>query len=54
MKHTLFVCGDTHGMTKDTQKLNSENFPEQKELTKDDVLIQLGDFGWVWFPLGAE
>ncbi len=50
----LFVCGDTHGMTKDTQKLNSENFPEQKELTKNDVLIQLGDFGWVWFPLGQN
>lgn len=54
MKHKLFVCGDTHGMTKDTQKLNSDNFPEQKELTKDDVLIQLGDFGWIWFPLSQN
>ena len=54
MTNRLFVCGDTHGMTKDTQKLNSENFSQQKELTKEDVLVQLGDFGWVWFPLGAE
>lgn len=54
MKHKLFVCGDTHGMTKDTQKLNSDNFPEQKKLTKEDLLIQLGDFGWVWFPLGKN
>jgi len=54
MTNRLFVCGDTHGMTKDTQKLNSENFSQQKELTKEDVLVQLGDFGWVWFPLGQN
>jgi hypothetical protein len=30
--------------------LNTSNFPEQKKLTKEDVVIQLGDFGWVWYP----
>ena len=45
----IFVCGDTHGRSQDTKKLNSRNFPEQKELTKEDVVIQLGDFGWVWY-----
>jgi len=46
-KNRIFVCGDTHGIPRDSKKLNGTNFPEQKELTKDDVLIQLGDFGWV-------
>lgn len=54
MKNKIFVCGDTHGLPKDTRKLNGTNFPEQKELTKDDVLIQLGDFGWVWYELGTN
>jgi len=50
----IFVCGDTHGRNIDTSKLNGRNFPEQKELTKDDVVIQLGDFGWVWYPFGKN
>ena len=54
MKNKIFVCGDTHGLPRDTKKLNGQNFPEQKELTKDDVLIQLGDFGWVWYEIGVN
>lgn len=50
MTNRLFVCGDTH-IPHDIQKLNTRNFPEQKELTKDDVLVQLGDFGGIWYPL---
>jgi len=50
----IFVCGDTHGLPKDTKKLNGTNFPEQKELSKEDVLIQLGDFGWVWYEIGVN
>lgn len=46
-----FVCGDTHGSEQDTKKMNTRNFPEGKELTKEDVLFQLGDFGWIWYPL---
>ena len=54
MSGRIFVCGDTHGLAHDTHKLNSRNFPEQKVLDKDDVLIQLGDFGWVWYPFGEN
>jgi len=43
----IFVCGDTHG-SYDIKKLSTKNWKEQKELTKDDVLIQLGDFGFIW------
>jgi len=43
----LFLTGDMHGY-EDIYKLNSKNFPQQKELTKDDYLIVLGDFGLVW------
>jgi hypothetical protein len=42
-----FVVGDFHGDL-DIRKVSNKNWPEQKELTKDDVLIQLGDFGLVW------
>lgn len=54
MKNRLFVCGDTHGMPRDTQKLTGKNFPEQKELSSDDVVVQLGDFGWVWHGFGQN
>lgn len=49
----IFVCGDTHG-SHDIRKLSTRNFPEQKELTKEDVLIQLGDFGLIWHPIGED
>ena len=47
----IYITGDTHGMI-DWEKINTTRFPEQKELTKDDYLIILGDFGGVWD--GAE
>lgn len=43
----IYLTGDTHGHI-DINKLNIENFPEQKNLTKDDYVIILGDFGLVW------
>ncbi len=49
----LFTVGDTHGKT-DIQKLYPENFQEQNTLTKDDVVAQLGDFGWIWHKLGSN
>lgn len=42
-----FITGDIHADI-DIRKLNTENFPKQKELTKDDFLIICGDFGLVW------
>jgi len=43
----IFLTGDTHG-SKELWKLNSENFPIGRELTKDDYVIILGDFGLIW------
>lgn len=41
----IFITGDTHA---DFSRFCTENFPEQKEMTKEDVVIILGDFGGVW------
>jgi len=43
----IYITGDTHAHN-DIEKLNTRNFPEQKELTKDDYVIICGDFGCVW------
>jgi len=52
-QNRLFCCGDLHGAN-DIQKLNTRNWPEQKELSKEDVLVQLGDFGLIWYPIGSN
>jgi len=43
----LFITGDTHGQI-DISKLNTAHFPLQKELTKEDVMVVLGDWGGIW------
>ena len=43
----IFLTGDTH-IPYDIRKLNTEKFPEQKDLTRDDFVIVLGDFGLLW------
>ena len=43
----IYITGDTHGNIK---RFSSSNFPEGKELSKNDVVIQLGDFGILWNP----
>jgi len=43
----IFITGDRHG-SKGMSRLNSDNFPINKELTKDDYVIVTGDFGVVW------
>jgi hypothetical protein len=43
----IFITGDTHGSI-DIDKLNSKNFPSGKFLTKNDYVIILGDFGFIW------
>lgn len=42
-----FVTGDLHG-EHDIHKLTRKRFKEGTNLTKDDVLIVVGDFGLVW------
>ena len=41
----IYITGDTHG---DFSRFNTKNFPEQKNMTKDDFVIVCGDFGGVW------
>ena len=41
----IFLTGDTHS---DIKRFSSHNFPEQQNLTKNDYVIILGDFGLVW------
>ena len=41
----IYITGDTHG---DFRKFSSTAFPEQSEMTKDDIVIICGDFGGVW------
>ena len=41
----IFCTGDIHG---DPRRLNTECFPEQKEMTRNDYVIILGDFGIIW------
>lgn len=41
----IWVTGDCHG---ETRKFTTAAFPEQKETTRDDVVVICGDFGFVW------
>ena len=49
----IFVTGDLHGNI-DKSKLNTQFFPQQKELTKDDFVIIAGDFGGIWDESRSE
>ena len=42
----IYVTGDTHAEFE--HRFNTRNFPEQKEMTKDDYVIVCGDFGGIW------
>ena len=48
---SIYVTGDIHG---NPSRLSTAIFPEQKEMTKEDFLIILGDFGLVWDYRGAN
>lgn len=41
----IYLTGDTHG---EFLRFNTTEFPEQRQMTKDDVVIVCGDFGGVW------
>ena len=41
----IYITGDCHA---DFRRFNTENFPEQSVMTKDDYVIICGDFGGVW------
>lgn len=48
---SIWLSGDIHG---DPTRFSTESFYEQKELTKDDYVIILGDFGLVWDHRGEN
>lgn len=41
----IYVTGDCHG---NFSKFTLKNFPEQKNMTKNDFVIICGDFGGIW------
>ena len=41
----IYITGDIHG---DPRRFSADNFLEQKEMTRDDFVIILGDFGLIW------
>ncbi len=43
----IYLTGDAHG-EHDMPKLSSKRFPQGKDLTKEDYVIILGDFGLLW------
>ncbi len=43
----IYVTGDTHGYL-DIHKLGGSQFSKGRQLTKDDYVIILGDFGLLW------
>lgn len=47
----IYLTGDIHG---DPARLSSHAFPAQKEMTKGDYVIILGDFGLVWNYTGMS
>lgn len=48
----LFVTGDTHGGL-DMSKLNSRHF-KCNDLTKEDILVIMGDAGFIWADSSQE
>lgn len=49
----VFITGDTH-IPIDITKLNTKNFLQQKQMTKEDIVIICGDFGGVWSGAGED
>lgn len=44
----IYITGDIHGTHSVNTRFNTRNFPEQKKLSKQDIVIVAGDFGLVW------
>ena len=42
-RNMIYITGDCHG---DYRRFNTENFPEQKKMSRDDYVIVCGDFGY--------
>ena len=47
----VYITGDCHA---EFNKFSTNAFPEQKEMTREDIVIICGDFGGVWNGGGSE
>lgn len=47
----VYITGDCHG---DFSRFTTRNFPAEKEMTKNDIVIICGDFGGVWSNSNEE
>lgn len=47
----IYITGDIHGSP---ERLGMHSFYEQKEMTRDDIVIICGDFGMVWEKSGES
>ena len=47
----VYVTGDTHG---EVWRFDERFFPDQKDMTRDDVVVILGDVGCVWDKYSIE
>ena len=50
---TIYLTGDIHG-SMETNRLSSTNWPQGRNLNRDDYLIILGDFGLIFDPDGES
>jgi len=53
MSGRIFLTGDLHG-TIDVHKLSSSTFTIGTKLKRDDYVIILGDFGFLWTPYPSK
>lgn len=47
----IFLTGDTHG---EFSRFTMDSFSEQRELSRNDTIIILGDFGGIWNDSSSE
>lgn len=45
----IFVTGDVHGGAEyGSSRFSSKSWPDGRTLSRDDVVVVAGDFGFVW------
>ena len=49
----IYLTGDTHGVY-GMDRFSPDNFPAGEELSRDDLMVILGDFGLFWSDPPSE
>lgn len=47
----IYITGHCHS---DFRRFNTDIFPKQKEMTKNDYVIICGDFGGIWYQENSD